>query len=373
MIISKVFKIAIPIVLICMLFTGCIGYADINNSNIFTTVFADRVEDKDQYNIGGFVAKIKSKGLSAESGGETEVEMISGEGETLDNAFDNMDKQNANVGFYGAVRAVVMTDPFITQDITDYAVRLKQMFNSRLTVPIFTTNQSPDELFGAKATNNLTVGFELEGLRKTLIRDGKIVNVYLSDILQDISSGYDSYVIPSVAVDKDSKLVEVSGYSVFSEHKKVGEIKYEDSMGLCYLLSPHTVATHSAEIEEAKNSSEYIVYTKKDFCKIKTSMEDDEMVVDIDLSVKGKVISNTAFSDIQSNQIVDKVEDEITKIINNELSTAVAQVQTFASDYIGLTKRLRAKYGEDITTEQVNHMLPQAKFNLSVSVQLVGG
>ncbi len=351
-------------ILLSITFTGCTGYTDINNSNIFTTVFAHR--DIFDYNIGGFVAKIKSKGLSAEAGGATEIELIQGSDSTLNGAFSNMDRQNANTGFFGAVQAVVMTDSFVRDDISPYIIRLKQMLNSRLTVPIFTTNVDPDKLIKAKATNNLTVGFEMDGLRKTLLRDGRIINVYLSNILQSQSSGYNGFLIPSVTLS-DDEIVTFNGYSVFSENKKVGHIDYDKCLGLSYLLSPNTIETHSVK----SNNNEFLVYTKKQSCSIKPYIKNNRLLVDINVKVKGKGVSDTNYASDLPNEELQTIQNEIDNQIKQKLYTSVTQLKLYKTDYIGITKRLRARYGEDITYNYVNELLRDAIFKVTVDSTIV--
>ncbi len=187
-------------------------------------------------------------------------------------------------------------------------------------------------------------------------------------ILESSSEGYNP-VLPYIDI-VDNELT-ITGLAVFNKDKMVRKLDMQEVKILNLLRESNTRGILTLE----KNSKEYINYYPKAKRKVKCYKEGDKYKFIIDISLKGPIISNQLYKDLNSDpKILKKFEKDMEESVERQCVTCINIFKkTCHVDVFNLGSVAAAKYGRETGIDWNKVVLnSEIKVNVKVKVDSQG-
>ncbi|EPY2285401.1 Ger(x)C family spore germination protein [Clostridium sporogenes] len=187
-------------------------------------------------------------------------------------------------------------------------------------------------------------------------------------ILESSSEGYNP-VLPYIDI-VDNELT-ITGLAVFNKDKMVRKLDMQEVKILNLLRESNTRGILTLE----KNSKEYINYYPKAKRKVKCYKEGDKYKFIIDISLKGPIVSNQLYKDLNSDpKILKKFEKDMEEFVERQCATCINIFKkTCHVDVFNLGSVAAAKYGRETGTDWNKVVLnSEIKVNVKVKVDSQG-
>ncbi len=342
-----------------LLASGCWDSRDIEERNIATLVIVDKTEDKYSFLIE------YSKPSSGKKNGESERGYIfrKSEGASLIEAREAQDRELDNPGYLGATNAVIMTERFADSGIEEYVYRLRETNDYRKMVDVLITADEPAS-FAEVESEQSSVGAAIEGTMESLTKSGQMYDFHLSEILESLAGPCNCFLLPNVRISNND--LEISGFSVFRDGKRIGSISAEDSKGVLLLL----VKQPEMYYRVPADGSEATVQIRLDKRSVQPSYQDGTIRFTIDCRFDGvlsNMSENTTVTEETGRQIAAALQEEIAQ----DIFTAVQMSQqTFQSDYLDFFNTFRIAYPVEFRNMDWCSEYPNAAVTIRVSVSL---
>lgn len=214
--------------------------------------------------------------------------------------------------------------------------------------------------------HNETVDY-IEGLIESSNNDNFVdENFSVIDILVRVDGEGKSIVIPFIEMGKDG--IKIGGFAIFKEDKMVNKIKIKDAKIMNLLRGRKTRGL----ITIRKDSQHYLDLSTISRKKVKCYKKDDKMVFDINLELKGEVVTNELYKKLYEDvNVVKQVEGEIAKEVENQCNDFILKMKKdIKTDCLELGRYAAAKFGRRTGTDW-NKVVQDSEININVSVDIV--
>ncbi len=330
--------------LFCLL-CGCYPYTEIENMDIFTSLYADGTADK--FVLGGGVANVRS---FSDSMAENPVSLLRAEGASLQEAAQHLRQSADHELFYGALRAVVLGEGLTEHGILPLLRFLDAQPRLRRSTAIFTTDADMESIVRYKAINDFSGGFAADSILSTLDALGELRYTGIGDVLYALTYENAGHCIPHISM-RDGVMC-LDGYTLFLGDKAVG---FTDNPAVsCFLCKNATVPQLFGGVPlTAKLKSRTVTPT----------VRDGVLTVDADFTFA--LLQNKDADTLKSERL-QEAKTQITQALQTELEAALADVQATGCDYLGLYQYRLTQGRSDFDMQQWNAMLKTMRFRVRV-------
>jgi spore germination protein KC len=360
------------VVVLSMLMSSCASSdsKDINEKRILTAVALDK-KDGEIYiyveiaNVEGGGSS-KSKGETGASGSKY-IHVIS-HGKDITEARENLDREIDKQPYLSAIRTLILTERFAKEDLVEYLYRLRAEELYRKKAITVTTKEDLDELFNASNEKDVSVGFSIEEMLKTLEESGESFSRITSRYLENLSTKYTGFLIPCIGLqNKENSLI---GYSVVKGTKVTDFIPVEESEGAILLKTDKPIFHYVVPYKDNKFTI-MVSLKKRD---IKPSYENGKISFDIKCSFDAKLMYGDKKTPYNFDDATNaKVTDTLTEMLKKQLTEAAEQAQKeYKCDYLQLYDEFRIKYPEKFEKMDWEEEFEKATVNIDVKVKLRG-
>ncbi len=345
--------------------TGCWDIYEISNHTVITLVGVDKVDDKVKL-IGEYKPPHSetpdTKGESAKT-----TNILTGEGKTLTEARNSYLRRSTDDVFLGAVRAVVFSDSYAKSGIEEYLNRVRGNREYRKTIVLFTNTADLEKLFDAKALNTDNVGFDIEHLSSQLSKNNIDYERVIAQVIEYAQVGNTGYLINNL--DIVEKKIEVTGYSIFKDNKKVGLIPVEKMKGNNYILIKNAYSEYTIDFEGVTVA----LAPKIDNRKITVYYDNENITFNIKLALKCEIMNTSGKIKIDKEKMKE-IEEKVSDIVKEDIYEAIKTSQIeYGCDYLFFYKYFRAKYNSDFKNMNWNEEYKKANFNIEVKTKASPG
>lgn len=322
--------------LLGFLLTGCWDATDISTLDLCTMVILDRQGDELSFTVE--IAKISPAGESGGSGGNKQT-YLTGSGKSLAQARDALDMQLDKPLFLGTVRALVITEGAVANDLAEYLFRLRENQAYRQKVNIAVMSENPLALSDLENEADQPVGFIIDDTIHTGQDLGHTCAVTIETHINDILAGQ-GFVLQHIGLQ--GKQLKLDGYTVFRDAKPVGFIPMEDSRGLSYLLSREPIWVYRLPGDAGFVTTEVELAHRK----IIPSYQDGQIRFQVQLAFKGTIQYKSEISLFPLNkESIRQYGDDLNQALEQEVRAAIALSQhQFQSDYLEFGEAFRLAY-----------------------------
>lgn len=364
--ISKILLILFVMLLLSAFVSGCADSGDINKKNIVTAVALDKKDDEIYLyaEIANIEGGSKSEGKSG--GASSKYICVKGHGKTIPEAWQNIDRQLDKEIYLSAIGSIILTEDFAKEDLVEYLFRVRADELRRKKATIVITKEDPEELFRVSNEKDISVGFAIEKMLKTLEEEGQSFSRTTSRLIENLSDKYTGFLIPCIGLqDKENSLI---GYSVVNGTTINGFIPVEGSKGTIFLKTDKPKFYYIVPYKENKFTIEVSLKNRK----IKPSYENGKISFDLKSDFEAKLMygdKKTPYNfDDTANAAVAK---DLTETLKSEITDAIEQAQKkFKCDYLQFHDEFRIKYPEEFEKMDWQTEFEKATFNIDVKVVL---
>ncbi|WP_407313372.1 Ger(x)C family spore germination protein [Desulfosporosinus sp. SB140] len=351
-------KIGLLAIVLQVLCIGCWDQRDSNNMAIITVLGFDRITDEDgtdKWQISAFLmpsgAGDGTVSGSGGGGGEkpAKEEIVwRGKGLTISEAIQDFTKRSPRDSFFADANSVIIGERAAKEDlltIIDYLNRLREQRPGSF---IMVTKGNASRLFEAEPEAEISVSRDLKELAQGTARSTGIAEgVKLMNFTTNLLSTDRDPVAPEVRLITPQekrgeepagppKALLVEGLGVFKDAKLVGWLNKEETMG--YNLITEKITAGNVIIRVKRNDKWFGFLVQKSKPKIKTTLIDNKLNVNVTLEVKGSVAEDNGI-DLSPGEI-DQVEQAISEQIEQIVMNTIETVRGYESDCLGFSEDL---------------------------------
>lgn len=184
----------------------------------------------------------------------------------------------------------------------------------------------------------------------------------------------DSSVKSGSSTLSSKKSAETIGLAVFKEDKLVGELSGIETV--CYLILTNKLDTCTISIQNPLDNNSTLdlyVYKQKN-TKKKINFINNSPYVDINVSVKARLISTDENAEELTNDNINKVQESANKYLEDEISRFLYKTsQTYNSDICGLGRYAITKFYKNSDWTDYNWLdnYKNSIFNVKVNSEIV--
>lgn len=184
----------------------------------------------------------------------------------------------------------------------------------------------------------------------------------------------DSSVKAGSSTLSSKKSAETIGLAVFKEDKLVGELSGIETV--CYLILTNKLDTCTISIQNPLDNNSTLdlyVYKQKN-TKKKINFINNSPYVDINVSVKARLISTDENAEELTNDNINKVQESANKYLEDEISRFLYKTsQTYNSDICGLGRYAITKFYKNSDWTDYNWLdnYKNSIFNVKVNSEIV--
>lgn len=365
---NKTLLILIAMLILPVFVSGCMDSKDINKKRILTAVALD-IKDDEIYlyaEIANVEGGNKSEGKIGGAGNK--YIYVKSHGKTIPEARENLDRQLDKQPYLSAIRALIFTENFAKEYLVEYLYRIRadELYRKKIVTVI--TKKDPEELFKASNEKDVSVGFSVEEMLKTLEEAGESFSRTTSRLLENLSDKYTGILLPCIGLqDKEISLI---GYSVVNGTTINGFIPVEESKGTIYLKTDNPKFSYIVPNKDNK----FTIETSLKKRKVKPSYENGKISFYMKFNFEAKLMygdKKTPYNfDDASNAEVTEI---LTEMLKNELTDAVQQAQKkFKCDYLQFDDEFRIKFPVEFEKMDWQNEFSKVSFNIDVKVVLSG-
>jgi len=158
-----------------------------------------------------------------------------------------------------------------------------------------------------------------------------------------------------------------TGAAIFRKNKMLRKISIEDTKLINILRNSDGNGVISITTEDPLK---YIDYDDESKIKVKVSIENDQLIYNISVNVKGKLRNDTIYNQEITKEHIKKLEKQLNKKLTNDLNNIIRKVQKeYRVDCLDLTKYALAKFGRDSGYDSNKYFL-NADIRVSVNAKI---
>jgi len=289
--------------------------------------------------------------------------VLRAEGESFVAARAELERTSDQPIYLGAAQSLVFTEDFAKTGIDEYILRFRQLPEYRKTIFVALTPENPEEFLNVKTENTPSVGFAVNNMITHLDASGESFHFNMANLLATYSSPNKCFLLHTFGIEKDK--IRIIGYSVFDGGTYIGFIPVTETKGIVMLKArspkfrfvvPYSGGTVSVIIDKSNK-------------QVKASYKDGNIVFDIGFFIRTQQLYPNKDVKINSEQKAE-IEQNLQRIILDELVKSIRQSQAFACDYLEFYTVFRITYPEEAKQIDWKQRYPDAIFNIKVTSDL---
>ena len=353
------------IILAALTLTGCWDTYEISNHTIATLIGVDKVENKVKLYLEYKPPHAQLPNTNVGSGKISTV--LIGDGNNFAEARNSYLRKSSNDVYLGAVRVIIFSDNYAKNGIEEYLNRIRGIREYRKTVPLFTTNEKLERLFDANALNTDNVGFDIKHMSSQLDKNGIDYVQVIRTILENVQVKNTGYLLSNLGIVE--KKIGVTGYSVFKDNKKVGNIPANKMKGNNYILINNADGEYTIDFDGTAVAIAPTLQKRK----ITVDYDNGNITFNLKISLNCEIINTSKKMKIDNEKMI-KLGEILSNKVKEDISKAIKTSQTeYGCDYLNFFEYFRAKYNSDFKTMNWNEKYKEAKFNIDVMSKVQPG
>ncbi len=289
-------------------------------------------------------------------------------------------KVNANTSkklMVGQLRVVLIGRELAEKGIAEVLHTL--MMDTEITNSVFFAVVDGDtkSLIQTKYENITDIGQHVFNLIDHNIKQELMVSSTLHEVARDYYSPIRSIIMPIVKHEGKEK-IELDGIAVFEEDRWVGEYSFDDIFYVKMILDNYQAGGVQLELEgntiSSNNGSPEVLPIALDSIKSKRKIQlvnPDTPEFNLTIDVECRLLETHSTINISDPEILIKLEDEIGKKMESELSRVISYSQEMNSDLFGFGEIYNASVRNlNLDAEKSQEFYPKMKVNTKVNVTI---
>lgn len=190
-------------------------------------------------------------------------------------------------------------------------------------------------------------------------------NYKIIDVFVRLDSEGRNFTLPYLILTEEG--LKIDGLALFKGDKMIGRIGIQDAK----ILNMLSEGSGKGIIAIQKNAKEYIEFYGKAKRKVKCYKENGKYVFDINLKLKGEIITNELSKEVAEEEEEKRnIEKEMSEKVEVSCSEFIKKMKgEFRADFLELGRVAAAKYGRD-TGIDWNEAVANSNINVKVDLKI---
>jgi spore germination protein KC len=354
-------SIFVIIILVLPYLTGCWDVEEIPRRGIANAVYFDAGNPK-KFKIG-VALNVPGTAIPPNVGTTQQFEkrnfVISGEGDSILEAWTEVQANTERNIFFGQVRAVVMSEKFARQDIKDMLDFIGRVPLVPPNTNVLVTKADPAKLLDLKNTSNELPGNYIDFyFRSPFKRSSAIpIDLWRVNAILDNKTGHP--YIPMVEVSQNS--YKIAGTAVFSRNRFADALSLDETQTLA-LVRGTDVGYQKIPL----GGNQYAAFKNvRSETKLTPKISPDGMVsFNVNTNIQGILVEIVPHREISIKQR-KLIERQAAVLLKRKFASLITKLQSLNSDPAGFADKIRIEYPQQWKTLDWDKVYPGTRFNVN--------
>ncbi|AOT70734.1 Ger(x)C family spore germination protein [Geosporobacter ferrireducens] len=369
------FRILLIILISCILTTSCWSRREIENLGFVMGIGISKT-DKGLYTVVAQVANPKA--IHADIPTQRDVyTMMEAEGLTVFDALRNLSLIAARRLYLAHIQSILIDESIAREGIGEIVGFLVQDMELRLSSQVFITRNNPKDTLDSPNILGQIPATVLELAAKNYGAHSKISVSDLRRTVESVNNPVMNYTtalvekIPAPTNYEQSRL-KLTQMAVFDHDQLKGYLTYEEGQGFNLITNKFKNGLIVFECNQTGDKITIEILESK--TKITPKYENQTVVFDIELKVKGNVAERIT----QMNQIheldIEAAQKQLDQILKDKLKQSITAAQKkYKIDYFNLSKDFSKKYPHDFKAlkSEWNDAFASADINIKAESTII--
>ncbi|MBU7005165.1 Ger(x)C family spore germination protein [Phosphitispora fastidiosa] len=284
--------------------------------------------------------------------------VLSGEGDSIVEAWAQIQSNVERDIFFGQIRAIVLSDKFARENINDLLDFIGRIPLVPPKTKVLITKTDPVKLFDMKNNANDPIGNYVDFFAQSPFKRSFAIPVDLWKVNSIIDKKAGDIYIPMIEQSQNN--YKIAGTAVFSRNRMVGELSMDETQTLATIRGTD-VGYQTFPMGENNYKAFKNVRSKTD---ITTKVSSEGILTfDVKSKIQGILVEN-----VPHREILLKEKKEIEKqgemLIKRKIENLLAKLQGLDSDPVGFGDKVRIEYPGQWKNIDWYKVYPGAKFNV---------
>lgn len=342
------------ILLLLFLLTGCWNYQELNSIAISTAIGVDKNDDG-KYEVSTMIANSRKEQSSSKES-ESQSIIFTGVGNTISEAFKDIDLYNPRRNYIGHVSVVVISDEVAKDglnDILDFSARNPES-TKRFQMVIAKNCKAKDilkiltplETFSAQNISN--------NLKYSRDSQATSTSILYSDFIYNLLEKGMNPILPSVILKGDKKdgakdeslqqtvpdaFIKINNLALFKDYKLVGFANANESRGINLLKSTIEQLTVNIKVD-----NKYITFKLLD-SKTKSKIKfNDKPIINVEIKGIATLVEDNSNHSLTDQKVMKEIEKKINKKIEELANQGLEIAKKNNTDVFGYGNLIYKNY-----------------------------
>lgn len=348
---NKIRKLTIILILCFFMLpalSGCLGGREINDLEIVIGMGVDKDKDTGKILITAQVVKEEAAGRSPEGGGGGKAYWnVSSKGNSVFDAIRQITHKTGNRLFVSHNHVVIFGNDLAAEGLEKYIDFFLRAHEMRPTAIILVAEGRAADVMDAKPETEKFPALNISKLVKTYGFTSHIYKVNMKDFASNLMSPASAALAPlvGVAMEKESKEINVSGMVVFKNGKMVGELNHDEVRGFLWVIGE--VKSGVLFITSPDGQGNAVLEIIKAKSRITPEIKDGKIVMHIEIKQESSLSEQPTAENLATDQAFEKLQKSTEDIIRQEILEAFDKSRALKADIFGFGEMLHKKYSKE--------------------------
>lgn len=360
---------AIALILSLSLVSGCWDAREIEERTAAVAVALDKVGDQVEVTVE-IPDPLKISGGGGEGsgeGGEEAVQLLSGKGDTVTDALDEIQFKSNQDLFLGNSQLLLIGEELARAGIRDVLDSFRRNPEIRRRQwPVVVKGRAKEALKITPKLEQVPMDYLLNML-ETGVRSGLFLREGLNDLYVDLSSPGKEPVLN--LIEAESEKAKWVGGAVFHRDRLVGFLDQNETGALVRIRQQFTGETLNAP---CGSQSGWVVFRPKELNrKVKIQEVKGRPKIHTTLDITGDLVEKNCNMDLSQEEAVKKIKSSVKKRLEKRAQALVQKAQQdLKTDIFNYGNRIRALHPDMWERMDWDQVFPQADIQISYKVEI---
>ncbi|WP_373471361.1 Ger(x)C family spore germination protein [Carnobacterium alterfunditum] len=349
-------KKMLPLILCCMLLSGCWDKVEIDRRNFISTIAIDVGEDiakekeLKKLNLVEPSSSINIKKINvtygfpdmsmagAEKGGSAQEKYINTQAYSMEDAYSEAMAKSSRDIYLGHTKLLILSSDILNhkdtvKEIVDYLQRNPSI--NRMVQVVVSDGRAEDYVKFKPETENSTQ-YYISGLMDNSNRNSRIMSMTINELLILLSENGNA-LLPMISLDKGKNELMLSGAAIIEDYELKGSFSPLELINI-QLLSGKFKAGKKAIYLDG-HPIDYLIdgYRRK----IRIVQKDDKLIINVDINLEGQIGGYYVGKKILDEGQLKKIQNAFNSSISEDLrKTMELAIKEYGIDPFGVRENI---------------------------------
>ncbi|MGH4051905.1 MAG: Ger(x)C family spore germination protein [Clostridium sp.] len=349
-------KKMLPLILCCMLLSGCWDKVEIDRRNFISTIAIDVGEDiakekeLKKLNLVEPSSSINIKKINvtygfpdmsmagAEKGGSAQEKYINTQAYSMEDAYSEAMAKSSRDIYLGHTKLLILSSDILNhkdtvKEIVDYLQRNPSI--NRMVQVVVSDGRAEDYVKFKPETENSTQ-YYISGLMDNSNRNSRIMSMTINELLILLSENGNA-LLPMISLDKEKNELMLSGAAIIEDYELKGSFSPLELINI-QLLSGKFKAGKKAIYLDG-HPIDYLIdgYHRK----IRIVQKDDKLIINVDINLEGQIGGYYVGKKILDEGQLKNIQNAFNSSISEDLRKAMElAIKEYGIDPFGVREHI---------------------------------